>query len=459
MSRDLILIDGSALVYRSHYAMARRPLTGPSGEATSVVFGTLNSVLALVERYRPSHLVMVLDAKGPTFRHQMYDQYKANRKPMPDELAEQLPRLRELLAAWGLPVFEQAGFEADDIMATLARRSEGHCEHAWFYTGDKDFQQLLDQRTGMLKPGRRGDEITEVTLSDLDLTPAQIVDCFALAGDKSDNIPGAPGVGDKTAARLIAEYGDLDTLYRALPASGLSPRLNRVLAEHEAQVRLSRELFTIDRDVPLEVDWDGLRTVLPINPDVVALMDRLGLTRASRWAAKLADGMPEAVATPAPAAPVVPAADAEVPGDEPVTSLADRGYVLLPDAGALSSWLDGLPAAAPLAVDTETDSAFASTGPNRCRRPAPWARPAASSPPARSTTSSRRSASCWPRCWPTPPASRWGRTSSTTSGSSPGTACRWRVPCSTPWWPATSWTRADAATAWTNWRACCWASP
>ncbi len=376
---SLILIDGSALIYRSHYAFANRPLTAPSGEVTSVVFGVTGGVLQLVEKYDPSHLVMVLDMKGPTFRHHMYPEYKANRKPMPEELAEQLPRLRELLDVWGLPVLEKAGFEADDVMATAARRSEGIVDKAWFFTGDKDFQQLLDHRTGMLKPGRRGDQITEVTEADLErelgLTPRQIIDCFALAGDKSDNIPGAPGVGDKTAQKLIREFGDLESLYEKLEESTLTTRLKRVLGENREQVELSRELFIIDRDVPLELDFDAYRTVLPVSDAVAQLMDQLGLQRNSQRAERLAaslaapgtatagasttvkdetveggagrDGSPEPQATPPAEADVEDVSEAE--------KLAERGYVLLDSDELLVGWIEELPDGVALAVDTETD--------------------------------------------------------------------------------------------------------
>jgi DNA polymerase-1 len=365
MSDALILIDGSALIYRSHYAFANRPLTAPSGEVTSVAFGTVNAVLQLVERYQPSHLAIVFDTKHPTFRHEVFPDYKANRKPMPDELAEQLPRLRELLDAWGLPVFEKRGFEADDIMATLARQSDGVCERAWFYTGDKDFQQLIDERTGMLKPGRRGDDITEVTQDDLDLTPSQIIDCFALAGDKSDNIPGAPGIGDKTAAKLIGEFGDLETLYQKLEGSKLTPRIKRVLTENREQVELSRRLFEIDCAVPLEYTWDGLKTVLPVGQEVATLLDQLGLQRASRRAEQLAAQLGDQVSDGRGESTVAAIADEEADEDSGPTveaeadALAERGYRLLADADALRAWLADLAPGAPLAIDTETDDLVA----------------------------------------------------------------------------------------------------
>jgi DNA polymerase-1 len=357
---SLILVDGSALVYRAHYAFANRPLTAPSGEVTSVVFGFTNAVLELVDRYRPTHVAVCFDLKGPTFRHEMFPEYKAHRKPMPDELAEQLPRLRELLAAWGMPVLELEGYEADDVMATVAARSADAVDRVWFYTGDKDFQQLLDDRIGMLKPGRRGDDITEVTeavlLEETGLTPRQLVDAFALSGDKADNIPGAPGVGDKTAQKLIREYGDLETLYEKLEGSKLTPRLKRVLGENHEQVLLSRRLFVIDRDVPVDVDMDSLRTVLPVSSDAVRMLDSLGLRRALRLAERLSRELGGPTAAPAE-----PPADEEVGDDapavdaEPADRLGRRGYVLLPTADDLQAWLASLPAAAPLAIDTETD--------------------------------------------------------------------------------------------------------
>ena len=147
---SLILVDGSALFYRAHYAFANRPLTAPNGEVTSIAFGFFNSILGLIEKYEPEKLAVVFDVRGKNFRHEMFPDYKANRKPMPEELAEQLPRLRELLDAWGVAVLEKEGVEADDVMGTVARASVDVCDQAWFYTGDKDFMQLLDERTGML---------------------------------------------------------------------------------------------------------------------------------------------------------------------------------------------------------------------------------------------------------------------------------------------------------------------
>ena len=207
---SLILIDGAALFYRSHYAFANRPLTSPTGETTSVVFGFFNSILRLIDRYDPEKIAVVFDKKGKVFRHDMYPKYKANRKPMPEELAEQLPRLREVLEAWGITIVEKDYYEADDLMATMAKRSAGVVDKVWFYTGDKDFMQLLDERAGMLKPGRKGEDVTTLTDDDVrkeyKMEPQDLIQVFALAGDTSDNIPGAPGVGGPCINAIARDF-------------------------------------------------------------------------------------------------------------------------------------------------------------------------------------------------------------------------------------------------------------
>ena len=365
---SLILIDGSALVYRAHYAFAGRPLTAPGGETVSICFGFLNSVLRLVETRRPTHLGIVFDLPVPTFRHRRYAAYKATRKPMPEELAAQLPRLRELIAAWGVGVCELAGWEGDDVMATLARRSADVCRQAWFYTGDKDFLQLLDIRTGQLKPGRRGDEVSEITPDtvrrDFGLEPRQLIDVFALSGDASDNIPGAPGIGEKTALQLIQRFGRLDELYARLEDASLTPRLRRILDEHREQVYLSRELFTIDSDAPVSPDWEALRVRLPAGEAARALMRELGLRQLLALVERMVrGGLDPDTSSAAATAPLVPAAPAPAipvsrgvpgPGDEGA-ELARRGYVILHNDNILRAYLAKLPEGSPIAVDTETD--------------------------------------------------------------------------------------------------------
>ncbi|MDO9172027.1 MAG: DNA polymerase I [bacterium] len=358
---SLILVDGSALVYRAHFAFAGRPLASPVGEPTSVAFGFCMGVLRVIEARQPSHLAVVFDRPGPVFRHAMYPAYKANRKPMPPELAAQLPRLREVLSAWGVAVLEQDGYEADDLMGTLARLSADVAERVWFYTGDKDFQQLLDERTGMLKPGARGAEIIEVgpreVQREFGVAPRTLVDIFALCGDSSDNIPGAPGIGIKTAAKLVAEAGSLDELYRDLGRPGVTARLRRILLENREQVELSRRLFTIDEHVPLTPDWAAMRTVLPANEASRALFAELGLRQVQALSDRLAArGHGGTVPRDAPAAPPADAAPAAVASSPAPPATPDGpDYRLLATPQDLAAWLAALPPGVPLAVDTETD--------------------------------------------------------------------------------------------------------
>jgi DNA polymerase-1 len=348
----LILIDGSALFYRAHYAFAKRPLTAPSGEITSVVFGFFSSILRLIEKHDPAKIAVVFDVKGKNFRHEMYPEYKANRKPMPSELAEQLPRLRELLDAWGIAVLEKEGVEADDVIGTLARQSAGICDHVWLYTSDKDFMQVLDARVGMLKPTKRGGDPDPYTDEDVrreyKLEPASLIQVFALSGDSSDNIPGAPGVGDKTARKLILEYGSLENLYEGLEKSRLTPRLKRVLDENRDQVFLSRDLFIIRQDVDVDLDWEAMNTVLPTGEEVRGLLQTLGLRRVLAQIDKLEGTKP------------APAAKDHSPTDSPeetswAKNRAERGYVVLDTDDKLEAWLERRDPLAPLAVDTETD--------------------------------------------------------------------------------------------------------
>ena len=364
---SLILVDGSALIYRAYYAFAGRPLTGPDGRPTSVVFGFMNSLLRLIETRRPEQLAVVFDMKGKTFRHEIFPDYKATRKPMPEDMAEQLPALRRALDAWGVPVMEMQGFEADDLIVTMARESSPVADRVWIYTGDKDFMQCLDERIRMLKPGRRGDEVTEygpaeVERDHLGLSPAALIDVFALAGDSSDNIPGAPGIGMKTALKAISAVGSLDALLADPEAAPLSPRQRAIILEHREQVLLSRRLFTIDDAVPMDVDWDALGTTLPTGDAVREVMRELGLRRIETLAEKVArqTGLPAGRPAPgfAPPPPGEPVDAEPEPGSAPVTSSApaNRDYRIIHEEKELRLYLESIPEGAPLAVDTETDA-------------------------------------------------------------------------------------------------------
>lgn len=364
---SLLLIDGSALCYRSHYAFANRPLTAPNGELTSVAYGFFNGILRLIDAFQPDKLVVVLDAKGKNFRHDIYPDYKANRKPMPEDLATQMPRLDELLSAWGVPVLQIPQVEADDVMATIAVKSKNLVDKVWFYTGDKDFMQLLDDRIAMLKPGRRGDDVALLSAPDVQkkykLDPVDLIQVFALAGDKADNIPGAPGIGDKTALKIIQEFGDLEGLYENLENSKQTPRIKRVLKENKEQVFLSRDLFTMRQDLELDLNWEDMDTRLPTGPEITQLLQELGLRRVRSLTDQLAQKYPQFDPTQSAAkGKVKPQKDkgikAKPDAGIEVTSWEqkreERGYARLDNARDLSRWLERLSPDLPLAIDTET---------------------------------------------------------------------------------------------------------
>ncbi len=255
--QKLFLLDGMALVYRAHFALIRSPVRTSKGVNTSAMVGFANTLLDLLENHGAGHVAVVFDTSAPTFRHQEYPEYKAQRDEMPEELAAAIPAVKSLARALGVPVIERDGFEADDIIGTLATRAVGDgMDEVFMVTPDKDFGQLVAERIRMWKPGRKGGaaevlgvpEILEMWGID---SPEQVIDILALMGDASDNIPGVPGVGEKTAKKLIAEHKTLENVIAAAP--GIKGKLGERLVEHAEQARLCRRLATIKTDVELDV--------------------------------------------------------------------------------------------------------------------------------------------------------------------------------------------------------------
>lgn len=266
----LFLIDGSALVYRSHFALAKSALTNSKGEPTGAVFGSLNQLIALLEREDPDRIAVVFDASGPTFRHQMFAEYKATREKMPDELRHQLPIVKDVLRAMGLPVLEQMGVEADDIIGTLATWGAQQGWEVMIVSGDKDFAQLVGSNIYLYDPGKRGSGPSILGTAEVQekfgVSPKQIVDYFALIGDSSDNVPGVPKVGPKTAASWLHTYGSLDQIYANL--DDIKGNLQQQLRDYKQQAELSKQLVTIACDVDVPLD---LATVSRKTPDHATL--------------------------------------------------------------------------------------------------------------------------------------------------------------------------------------------
>jgi DNA polymerase-1 len=255
-----MLLDGNGLIYRGYFALP--PLTTSKGELVNAVFGFCSIVLRGIADLRPDYVAVAFDLPGPTFRHEQYAEYKATRMRMPDDLRDQFPKVREVVAALRIPVFELAGFEADDVIGTLTVETERLGIDTTIVTGDLDMLQLVTDRTRLMTT-RSGVENTIIydparIAERFGLVPAQMIDYKALKGDPTDNIPGVPGVGEKTAAKVIREFGDLEALYARIDE--VKPdKLRDKLREHREAVFMGRDLSTIVRDLPVSLDLDAAR--------------------------------------------------------------------------------------------------------------------------------------------------------------------------------------------------------
>ncbi len=278
--RRLFLVDGTAVAYRSYFAFIRNPLISSRGENTSAVYGFLLSMLALMEEHDPDYLAVVFDPPPPTFRHQMFPEYKATREKMPDDMRSQLPLINELLDAMGIRRLMVKGFEADDVIGTLAGQAAGRQDlETFLVTGDKDFMQLVEPHVSMLTFGRPGEDAELIDAArvreKMGVPPERVIELLGLAGDSSDNVPGVPGVGPKTALALLEEHGTIEGILENV-GSMKAGKMRQRLEENADLARLSRELVTIRRDVPLE--GLAIEDLVPAGPDeeqVRAILTRL----------------------------------------------------------------------------------------------------------------------------------------------------------------------------------------
>lgn len=258
----LFLLDGMALVYRAHFAFMVRPIVNSKGMNTSAVYGFTNTLVELLKSQQPTHLAVVFDTAAPTPRHAEFPAYKAQREAMPEDLSIAIPFVKRLLGTFNIPVLELDGFEADDIIGTLARQAEAHGDFVtYMVTPDKDFAQLVDERTLIYKPGRQGSEheiIDAAKVKEMWLVsdPVQVIDVLALWGDVSDNIPGVPGIGEKTAKTLIQKFGTVENLLGRIDE--LKGKQKENVAAYAEQLRLCKRLTSIITDVPLSVTVEDL---------------------------------------------------------------------------------------------------------------------------------------------------------------------------------------------------------
>lgn len=269
----LFLLDAYALIYRAYYALINAPRMSTKGFNTSAIYGFVNTLQDVLKRENPTHIAVCFDPPGPTFRHDAFDGYKAERPPTPEDIRLAIPYIKRILAAYRIPVIEQMGYEADDVIGTLAKMAQSRGFDAYMMTPDKDFGQVVDEHIFQYKPGKQGSDfevlgVKEICESYEFDSPLQVIDYLALMGDKVDNIPGCPGVGKVTAIKLIKQFGSIEAL---LERTGeLKGAMKTKVEENAEQIRFSKFLATIKTDVPIDFDEEALRCE---EPDYAALYE------------------------------------------------------------------------------------------------------------------------------------------------------------------------------------------
>jgi DNA polymerase-1 len=337
-TRKLLLVDGSSYLYRAFHALP--PLSNSQGVPTGAVLGVLNMLNKLMKEESPERVAVVFDAPGRTFRDDLFEQYKAHRPSMPDDLRSQVQPLLDAVAALGLPLLRIAGVEADDVIGTLARQAADLGYDVLISTGDKDMAQLVGPRITLVNTMTNTRLDRAGVKAKFDVFPEQIVDYLALVGDSSDNIPGVTGVGPKTAAKWLNQHQTLDSLI--VNAASITGKVGENLRGELPMLELSRKLATIDTAVPLTLNAEELSAGRPDLPRLKELYTRLEL----RLLLRSLDASPEAIAAPA-AAPGLPEA-AAVPARR-------REYEMITTQEALNAWLAKLAVAPLISFDTKTD--------------------------------------------------------------------------------------------------------
>ncbi len=273
----LFLLDGMALIYRAFFAFSQNPRITSTGINASAMFGFTNTLLDVLNNQKPSHLAVVFDTEAPTARHEAYEHYKAHREAMPEDLAASIPYIFRIIEGFGIPIITKDGYEADDIIGTLAWQAADQGYEVYMMTPDKDFGQLVRDHVFIFKPARMGNEFEIMGPAEVckrwDIERVeQVVEMLGLMGDKVDNIPGIPGVGEKTAQKLLAQYGSMDGIYAHLDK--LQGKLKEKFEQHKELAYLSRSLATIDTQVPVKLE-DFDITVDPVKPELKQVFEEL----------------------------------------------------------------------------------------------------------------------------------------------------------------------------------------
>ena len=265
-NKTFVIVDAMAMAYRAYFAFINRPLTTSKGEPISAVFGFVTQLLKVLEDHKPDYIAVATDSKEKTFRHDMYKEYKATREAMPDDMIPQIGRIKEIVELMNIPLYIKPGYEADDIIGTAVRLAEKKGMMSYAVTPDKDYMQLVTDKTIIAKPGRGSDDVAffdfKKVKENYGFEPKQMIDYLALVGDSSDNIPGVKGVGEKTALPLIQQFGSIENLYKNLDKVE-KPGTKKKLEENKDNAFLSKELATINCKVPMDFDFNKAKFEKP----------------------------------------------------------------------------------------------------------------------------------------------------------------------------------------------------
>ena len=368
-NRRLYLLDGSGYIFRAYHALP--PLTRKSdGLPVGAVAGFCNMMWRLICELQaahaddaPTHLAVIFDAAGPSFRSDIYDQYKAHRPPAPPDLVPQFALVREATRAFGVPAVDLTGYEADDLIATYARTAADRGDEVVIVSSDKDLMQLIDDRIGMMDPVKQTRIGREQVIEKFGLGPERVIEIQALAGDSVDNVPGAPGIGVKTAAQLLTEFGDLDTLL-ARASEIKQPKRRETLMTFADQVRMSRELVRLKQDSPMPEPLDSFAVRPPDTDVLIAFLEAMEFRTLTARVAAASGGPPVVRAArhadkSAPTAPVMrpsyaPSLQSASPAD--AAPIDTSAYVCIQDLATLDAWIAKGFEAGVIAFDTVTDS-------------------------------------------------------------------------------------------------------
>jgi len=281
MAKTFYIIDGHAHIYAAYYAPMRQKLTSPAGEPTKATYIFTTTLLSLIENYKPDMLVVAMDSKTPPFRVKIYKEYKAHRPPMPDDMPAQIDRIEQILNAMKIPILRLDGFEADDIIGTLAKKAAAKGIESYICSKDKDMLQLLDGNifTFDIKTGQKTN--SKSMLAEMGVTPAQFLEVLALQGDTADNVPGVPDVGPKTALEWIKKYGSIENLYKH--ADEIKGKRGDSLRASRELVKLSKELVTIDCNAPIDIDYKDFARKEADTKKISEIFDELGFSRLRKY--------------------------------------------------------------------------------------------------------------------------------------------------------------------------------